>query len=88
MTREKKKTRRLDPSGWLFWLVCFAVLVVPCNLLARRIQYEDTDLYASVMVSTAVAAISAGFVAWAVNMVVQRREKKRRQVARKKTRKQ
>ena len=83
-----KKSWKFDAAGWLFFLAVFLVLVAPGIAVAWRFIYPAYSRWYPVVTGMAVAAIAAGTVSWAVNAVLQRRQKKQRIARRKKAKKQ
>ncbi|HIJ72766.1 MAG TPA: hypothetical protein HPP83_01575 [Candidatus Hydrogenedentes bacterium] len=84
---KKAKTLRLDAAGWTFWIVVFLVMLAPCTYAAFKITYEGASWTAPVGIGIVAASLAAGLVTWAVNSVLQRQAKKRRQIRRKETKK-
>jgi hypothetical protein len=78
---------RLDAAGWLFWIVVFLILIGPCIYGAWQIIDPDKNRLYPIGTGVVLAAIASGFVSWAVNAVLLRREKKQRIERRKKVRK-
>jgi hypothetical protein len=78
---------RLDAVGWLFWIAVFLVLIGPCIYGSWQITYPDKSRLYPIGTGAGLAAIASGFVSWAINAVLQRREKKQRIERRKKVRK-
>ena len=77
-----------DTAGWLFWLFIFLLLLWPGIFLASKIIYAIYGRWYPIVMGAVLAAVGAGVVSWAVNSVLQRRQKKLRSQARKKARKQ
>jgi xanthine/uracil permease len=83
-----KKSWKFDAAGWLFFLAMLLVLVAPCIAVAWRFIYPAYTRWYPVVTGIVVAAIGAGTVSWAVNAVLQWRQKKQRIARRKKAKKQ
>jgi hypothetical protein len=79
---------KFDAAGWVFWLIVFVLLAGPCIFGIWKIVYATANRSIPIVTGLIVAAIGAGFISWAVNAVVQRRQKQQRIARRKKTRKQ
>jgi len=79
---------KFDAAGWVFWLVVFVLLAGPCVFGTWKIVYSTASRTIPIVTGLVVAAVGAGFISWAVNAVVQRRQKKQRIARRKKARKQ
>ena len=83
----KKDSFEFDAAGWLFWTICFALLVGPCIYGSFQIVYETASRFIPVAMGIVGGAIGAGIVSWAVNAVIQRYRQKRRKTQRKTQRK-
>jgi uncharacterized BrkB/YihY/UPF0761 family membrane protein len=79
---------KFDAAGWLFWTVVFVVLAAPCIFVCWRIMDPSVSRWYAIVTGSVLSAIGAGTISWAVNAVLQRRQKKQRMARRKKARKQ
>ena len=84
----KERCLKFDAAGWLFWLIVFIVLVGPCIYGTWKVVYSTAPRTVPIIVGLVLAAVGAGVVSWAVNAVIQHRQKKQRIARRKKVRKQ
>ena len=84
----KEHWLKFDAAGWLFWLVVFFVLVGPCVYGTWQVVYSTVSRTVPIVTGLVLAAVGAGLVSWAVNAVIQHRQKKQRIARRKKVRKQ
>ncbi len=84
----KKNWYDFDAAGWLFWFVVFVLLIAPCIWLAWQIIYATYGRWYPIITGIVFAAVGAGVVSWAVNAVMQRKQKKERIARRKKAKKQ
>lgn len=86
-----KSLRDLESVGWIFWGVAFAILAAPCYFLAKAMTYDFSNA-SRIGLGLVMAMLGAGVIAWAVNEVVYRIQKKkydqRRKIERKRKRKQ
>jgi hypothetical protein len=78
----------LDTAGWLFWIIVLVILAGPCIWAARLFIYETSSILYRIGAGLVLAAVGAGVVSWAVNAVLQWRQKKQRIARRKKAKKQ
>jgi len=84
----KKNWLDFDAAGWLFWVVVFLIALGPCLYGSWHLVYPEVSRLIPLSMGFVLAALSAGFLSWAVNAVLQRHGKKRRSSERKKTKKQ
>ena len=85
MTKEKKEL--FDAAGWGFWGILFVLFLAPSVYGVWHIIYRVQRGPVAIAAGVVLAALLAGIVSWAVNMVIQRRRKKQRQADRKLARK-
>lgn len=79
----KKSAKGIEAVGWIFWLICFLALLVPCLYFSWQNAFESVSLIVPLSLGSATAAIGAGLVSWAVNTALQNRARKRRRTDRK-----
>ena len=82
MTKQKKE-EGIEAAGWVFFLITFAIMLGPCNLLGWHLRYEQVSPAPILAFSTTIAAIGAGLVTWGANGVIQARRQKQRKAERK-----
>ncbi len=87
-TVSKEHRWKFDAAGWLFWLIIFVVLTGPYIFATWKMVYKETSLRVPIVTGIVFAAIGAGLISWAVNAVLQRKQKRQRIERRKKARKQ
>jgi len=83
-----RRSASVDAAGWLFWLIVFAALVVPCVVGALKLSFPHAPKTVPVATGVVVAALASGAVSWAVNSMLQYRKKRQRVLERKKVKKQ
>lgn len=87
MPKPPKKSSWLDTAGWTFWFVVFLVLVGPSWYVFWLIRYTRSHWSSTVILAIVAAAVGAGLISWAVNTLIQYRQKRQRTLQRKKARK-
>lgn len=83
----KNSGQNLEAVGWVFWLVTSLILVGPLIYAFWQVTHDSVTRFAPVVMGTITAAIGAGFIAWPVNVAIQRRNKKQRLAQRRKSKK-
>lgn len=83
----KSSRREFDAAGWLFWTLVFAVLAGPGMYLAFKFTDKGSFILLRLGAGAMIAAVGAGVISWAVNTVLQYRNRKRRVAKRKKAKK-
>ena len=68
--KAKQEQVEISGVGWVFFVVCFVLLVVPSVILVWVYSYEDKrgSLFPYI-VGFVIAALGAGVFSWAVNSV-------------------
>jgi len=82
----RKYSLDTDAVGWIFWLIVFAVLLGPGIWVSWKVVYRSVSPLYPVGMGAVSAALGSGLVSWAVNAVIQTRQKKRRIAEKKKAR--
>lgn len=82
-----KERFQFDAAGWGFWGIVFAVLLGPSIWGAWHMMYQAQRSAVAVGAGLVVAALGAGVISWAVNAVLQRRQRVQRVAERKKAKK-
>ncbi|HOD50058.1 MAG TPA: hypothetical protein PLM14_08285 [Candidatus Hydrogenedentes bacterium] len=83
----KKKADSIEYIGWTFWFVVFVLIAIPAIYVSFQLVTERTTFLVPISMGGISAAVGAGLLSWAVNVVVQYRVKKRQLAARKKAKK-
>ncbi len=83
----KKETVRTYSVGWLFWLITMGIFAGPAIYVCFKIVVEGTFFMVPVGFGLIAAALAAGILSWAVNAVLQFRNRRARLKARKAARK-
>ncbi len=85
-----KNWKNIEYVGWVFWVICSLVLLIPNYFLSRYLIY-DYSRGARIGLTVAMSAILGAVVAWVVNEILYRinlsKYKERRKQIRKKRKK-
>ena len=73
-----KRMRPPESLGWIFWLICFVVLMGPCVYLALGASYEGVNPSGPIMLGLLAASMLAGLVSWIANGLLQLRARRTR----------
>ncbi len=82
-----KKNAEPFVAGWMFWGIIFLVLSPVAIYFCWQIVEAEESRLIPVGMGLLLAALGAGFVAWAVNAVIQWAQRQRKNDARKKAKK-
>ena len=77
------KSKRLEPVGWIFWLVAFALALPPCLYVVWQAAFTTTLPIVRVGASILLAAVCSACITVAINFVIEHIDGKRQRAARK-----
>ncbi len=78
-----QKEKTVTTAGWRFWAIVFVLLLAPCTWIGWLVSVERAPVSVKVLMGVVFAAVLSGFIAWAVNLTLQKRELRRRMTQRK-----
>ena len=77
------KSKRLEPVGWIFWLISFVLFLPLCLFIVWRSAFSTTLPIARVGASILLAAVCSACLSVAVNYVIEFIDGRRQRAARK-----
>jgi uncharacterized membrane protein YesL len=77
------KSKRLEPVGWIFWLIAFVLSIPLCLYIVWQAAFTSTLPIVRIAASILLAAVFSACLSVAVNFVIDYIDGKRQRAARK-----
>lgn len=62
-----------EGAGWIFWLICFAIVCGPAIYVCRLIILESASILVPITLGVTLAAIVSGLISIGVNNLIHKR---------------